>query len=557
VTLTNAAPTGGYSESLDAGLTGASAGLSTSGSITGLAAGLTDTSTLQVSVKTAATGAYSGTATLGLISDGAGTSGLGTTTLTSQIVTVTATVDNYAVAAFEDPSGPAITGTSTNATINLGSAIQGAAATTLTLGVLNAATGLADLLGGTLTSAGGAGFTNSGFGTFSGLSAGQDEHAQGVSLSTSAAGTFTETVVLSSYGTNASGYNGALAPETLTILGTVTASTFHTYTLGLGPNVIQGADGLGDVFIARAGSLNSRDQLTGGSGANSVTLAGAGLFDINAPKVFANIPTINATEGQAAMGSAPDTTQTVLLRDGANETLNVAAGTAGAGNTNAEAITIYGGTGADTINLAGGADQVFLGTGAETVTLGGAANAVTGGGGAALVHGTAAFASAAVVGTSGAATTLEVTTGGNITLNAADTYLTVQLDAASTLNLSAMSFITALGSSGADTITAMAGTQTLTGGAGLDTLVGYSGGNDIFADTGAGLNGDTIKGWTTGDVIDVKDFANATLKFASNTLTITNGGTSTAIKFSAGLALHNFTVIGSDGGAGVLIGFHT
>jgi hypothetical protein len=58
-------------------------------------------------------------------------------------------------------------------------------------------------------------------------------------------------------------------------------------------------------------------------------------------------------------------------------------------------------------------------------------------------------------------------------------------------------------------------------------------------------------------VIDVKDFANATLKFASNTLTITNGGTSTAIKFSAGLALHNFTVIGSDGGAGVLIGFHT
>ena len=55
-----------------------------------------------------------------------------------------------------------------------------------------------------------------------------------------------------------------------------------------------------------------------------------------------------------------------------------------------------------------------------------------------------------------------------------------------------MSFITAIGSGGADTIKAGASNQTLTGGAGADTLVGFSGGSDIFKDTAAHLNDDTI-----------------------------------------------------------------
>ena len=349
LSLTNGAPTGGYGESLDAGLSLASAGLSTHGTISRLAAGVKDTTSLSLSVNTATTGQYSGSATLGLISDGTGTSGLGTTTLTSQTVTVTATVDNYAAAAFEDPSGPAITGSSTNATINLGSTLQGNAALTLSLGAINAASGLSDLLAGTISTAGAAGFTNSGFGAIGGLSAGQDEHAQSISLATSTAGTFSETVTLSTYGTNASGYDGALTPETLTVTGTITPSIFHTYTLGLGPNTINGADGLGDIFVASAGALNTRDQLTGGSGANSLTLAGAGLFDVNAPSVFTNIPTIVASEGQAAMGSAADTRQTVMLRDNAVETLKVGAGISASGNNNPEAITIYAFGGTDTI----------------------------------------------------------------------------------------------------------------------------------------------------------------------------------------------------------------
>jgi hypothetical protein len=559
--LTNGAAAGAYSEALDARLFGASAGLSAGGSITGLLAGSTDGNSLSFGVNTGTTGAYSGTATLSLTSDGNTIGdGLGTTSLTGQTVTVLATVDNYALAAFEDPSGPALTGTSTNETLNLGSVLQGSTALSVSIGVLNAAAGLSDLLGGTLTSAGAAGFTNSNFGSFSGLGAGQDEHAQIVSLSTSTVGTFTETILLSSYGTNASGYNGALATETLTITGTVTPSTATTYTLANGPNTIVGANGLGDIFLATAGSINSRDQLTGGTGANSMTLVGGGTFDINAIKTFSNIPTLNASEGQNASGTLASTTQIVLLTDAANETLNVAAGKAAAGNPNGEAIQIYGSSSTNTINLASGTDRVTLANGNDTINLGGIANRITAGSGTALVRGTAAFAGASVIGNANSTTTLEITTAGVANLNAADTYLTVRLDAAGTLKLSTLSFITAIGSAGNDTITALGANQTLTGGLGTDTLIGYTGGADIFADTAAGLSGDTIHNWTTGDVIDISNINAANvhaLTFSANTLGVTDGTTSTAIKFTTGLALSNFSVLGSDGHGGILIGYHT
>ena len=399
LSLSNGAAAGAYSEALDARLTALSAGLSASGSIVGLLAGGTDGSSLLLSLNTTATGAYSGTATLDLASDGTAIGdGLGTTTLAGQTVTLTATVDNYALAAFEDPAGPALIGTSTNETLNLGTVLQGGAALSATIGVLNGATGLADLLVGTLTSAGGAGFTNVGLGSFSGLGAGQDEHAQTVSLSTGTTGTFSETIVLSSAGTNASGYYGALGSETLTITGTVTPGTYTTYTLDSGPNVILGANGRGDIFAAGGGSLNSRDQLTGGSGANTLSLVGGGTFDVNAPKVFSNIPVINAVEGQAASGTLANTVQTVLMTDAANETLNVTAGKAAAGNSNAETIRIYGSSSTDTYNLASGADKVILSTGQDSIVLGGAANSVIAGGGTALVQSTAAFAGAAIVG---------------------------------------------------------------------------------------------------------------------------------------------------------------
>ena len=558
ITLTNSAAAGGFSEALDAGFGASASVLSPGGTITGLAAGATDGSTLSITLDDAASGAFSGAVQLLFTSDGAGIDGLGTTSLGSQAVTVSATVDNYALAAFEDPSGPALTGTSTSETLNLGSIVQGGAALTATIGALNAQAGLSDLLGGTLTSAGGAGYINSGLGSFSGLAAGQDEHAQTVSLATGTTGTFTETIVLSSYGTNASGYNGALGNETLTITGTVTASSYTTYTLTAGPNTITGADGRSDIFIAAAGGLNSYDHLIGGNGANTLTLVGAGLFDIGAAHL-ANIPIILAREGQAASGTLAATRQTVLLSDSVSQSLTVQAAAAAAGNASPVGISIYNDTGSNIVALAAGSDQVFGGTGTLAVALGGSANKITAGGGLLLVHGTAAQAAASVVGTTAGQTTLEVTTGGTVMLNAADTYVSVKLDAAGTLKLGALGFITATGSAGADTLIAGGANQTLTGGAGLDTLAGAAVGGDIFADTAAGLNGDRIMNWTTGDGIDLQDIVAANLHaltFASGRLGVTDGTASATITFTGTVALSNFTIIGSDGHGGTLLRYH-
>jgi hypothetical protein len=563
LTLTNTAPGGGYSEALDATFGSTTGAATTSGSVTGLLAGGAPNTSLLIGVATSTSGTQTGTALLNLASDGTGIDGLGTTTLTGQTITVTGIVDNYAAAAFQDPGGPALTGSSTNETLNLGSVVQGASALTLSLGALNTATGLSDLLQGTLSTAGAAGFTNGGFGAFSGLAAGQGEHSQSVTLSTSAAGTFTETVLLSSSGTNASGYNGTLTTETLTITGTVTPAGSTTYVLAVGPNTIVGADG-GDIFQAASGALNSQDRLTGGNGNNVLQLLGGGTFDLGAPKVFSNIQTLTAYEGQSASKTLAATSQTVFLRDGTAETVNVTAGTPAGGNSTPETITLYDGNDTDSFTLATGTDTLYLGAGTDTVTLGGTKNSIVAGGGTATIAATAAFAGASVVGTSTGLTTLNLTTAGTAVLNAADTYLTVNLAASSKLTLGALGFITANGGAGADTIIGGAANQTLIGGA-ADVLTGYTGGTDTFLGASAALGGDTIGNWTTGDVLDLTDMNSATLKAltyaagkSSGKLTVNDGTHTAIITFSgAGLALHNFTVIGSDGHGGTLIDFHS
>ena len=532
--LTDSTTDAAYTEGLDASLSGATAGVTAAGSLTDLAAGATDDSSLLVGLITTGSGAISGTATLGLTSDGT-IDGLASTALTSQTVTISGTVDNYAVAAFEDPSGPNITGSGTSYTLNLGSVEQGSAALSVNLGALNTATGLSDLLGGTISTAGATGFTNTGFGSFSGLGAGSGEDAQIVSLATTTAGTFSETITLTAAGSNASGYSGALPTETLTITGTITPA-FTTYTLTSGANTITGADGAGDIFIATAASINKNDSLTGGDGANSFTLTGAGTFNFNLPTVLTNIPTINATEGQAASGSDPATSETVDLRNATTETVNVAAGTPASGNTKPETITIKGGTGTDTINLASGTDTVTLGTGSATVTLGGTKNSVTGGGGTAVVQSAIAYVGAKIVGASSGSTTLAITTTGTGTLNAADTDLTVDLTAGTNvLTLGAGSNITVVGTSGTDTFTVGSTSQTVEAGSGTETIKAT-----------AALAGATVVGYsqatttlsittTSGTATLANSDSNLTVKLAAGTtaLALGNGNDLTAILSSA------------------------
>ena len=182
--------------------------------------------------------------------------------------------------------------------------------------------------------------------------------------------------------------------------------------------------------------------------------------------------------------------------------------------------------------------MINLGTGTDTVIIGGATESVVGGGGTALVQASSDLAGAAINGGTGK-TTLEITTGGTVSLNAADHNLTVQLDAATNLSLNPLAFVSAIGSSGADTITAAAANQTLTGGLGADTLVGYSGFGDTFTDTAAGLTTDTIKTFGGSDVIDITNlnFAIATpLAYSGTTtagaLTATDGTNTATINFT-------------------------
>jgi Ca2+-binding RTX toxin-like protein len=148
-------------------------------------------------------------------------------------------------------------------------------------------------------------------------------------------------------------------------------------------------------------------------------------------------------------------------------------------------------------------------------------------------------------------------------LNASDEFLTVSLSSATNLALSPMSFLTAIGSSGSDTITAMATQQTLTGGAGTDTLIGYSGFGDLFQDIASGLNGDTIQYFGGNDLIDITNLARsgASLSYTgtstAGTLSVSQSGVGvvSVITFTSGTNLSTSLFhLSSDGHGGTYIG---
>ncbi len=176
---------------------------------------------------------------------------------------------------------------------------------------------------------------------------------------------------------------------------------------------------------------------------------------------------------------------------------------------------------------------------------------------------TAATAGALVVGNGAASTTLQISGGGASTLNNADSNLTVQLISASNLSLGTASFITALGSTGADTITAGGANQVLTGKAGADTLVGGTNLATIFRDVSTGLNGDLIKNFAGASLVDVTDLAFGSLKPISVTQTGSGASTvstlisatarmSAAIGFSGSFAKTDFSA-SADGHGGTQI----
>ena len=267
------------------------------------------------------------------------------------------------------------------------------------------------------------------------------------------------------------------------------------------------------------------------------------------------------------LGSGNDT---VTL--GANETVNGGSGADVYHVTRSTigSVSIKGGTGSNTLMVDGGGtatmtskitgiNAVQLGTttkftanataglqisgssaGGDTITLGAPTQSVVAGGPNETVKATVANSGASITGL-GANSALEITNGGSVTLNAATDVTIVKLDAVSMLTLNGTAFISAVGSNGADTIRAGGAYQTLTGGAGADTLIGFAGGSDMFRDTAANLNGDTIQNFVNTDSIDLTNLAFA----ATDTVTTAVSGANTRVTVTAGTTKSVFTMAGS------------
>jgi hypothetical protein len=120
--------------------------------------------------------------------------------------------------------------------------------------VQNAAWGPSDLLKGSFSFSGeSSAFANDGFGEFSGLDAGGADGGLSVTLNTSQAGTFSETITLNPTGYNdAIGYSRSLSPETLTVTGTVMADETICFMAG---TRIRTPDGEVAVEMLRRGDL--------------------------------------------------------------------------------------------------------------------------------------------------------------------------------------------------------------------------------------------------------------------------------------------------------------
>ena len=220
----NAALPVAFAEGLRASVVGASGGISASGTTGLIAAGSTDTSSLNLVIPTAAE-LVSGAVTVDLETDGAETSGYPETGLGDRTIPVMVTVDNFAVATISKTGGAGnLVGNGNTVTLDFGTLALGSAAVTADLDVLNSAVGPADQLSGSFSTEGGAEFTNGGFAAFAGVTAGAAGGTSSITFTPDAAGAFNETITLAPGGSNASGFSGVLADETLVVLGAVGAA---------------------------------------------------------------------------------------------------------------------------------------------------------------------------------------------------------------------------------------------------------------------------------------------------------------------------------------------
>ncbi|MGE3847942.1 MAG: beta strand repeat-containing protein, partial [Gammaproteobacteria bacterium] len=281
LTLTNDVPADGFSEALDASIGNATGAATTNGgSISLLAAGATDSTSLAVGLDTSSAGHKTGTALISLASNGTGTSELGITALTAQTVNVSGNVYRLASPGAHSPAP----------VVFANRHVGDAASQALTLANTAIADGFSEALNASIGGPTGAVTTNGG--SISLLAAGAtDSSSLAVGIDTSSAGhkSGTALITLTSDGTGTSGF-GALALGSQTVevsgdvyrlasagpIGAVEFGNVHvgdvvSQTLSLTNTAV--ADGFSEALDASFGGVSDGRILV--SGAVSALAAGA------------------------------------------------------------------------------------------------------------------------------------------------------------------------------------------------------------------------------------------------------------------------------------------
>ena len=280
--------------------------------------------------------------------------------------------------------------------------------------------------------------------------------------------------------------------------------------------VINGGSG-NDVFVATSATLRGGQQITGGSGVNTLQLQGGGLFNLSAPAVLNNIQIVDATEGQSsAMPS-------FILRAGTNLTLNLASSPT---NPQSSSAVVQGANNNDVINL---------GSGRDTVVLGGTGETVHGGSGTDAFDVTSATIGATIKGGSGT-NTLYVQGGGTAVMGAnitgiGNVFLT---NAGTSYNFTANATPGMVIHAGADA-------ATITVGSASQTVLGSSGSLHVLAT--AAQAGVAVEGSTGSTTLEITTGGTIALNNADRNVTVQLDAAST-------VALPTSTSITINGSAG-------
>ena len=219
LTIGNLAPNDGFSERLNASFASANdPRIAFAGAVNGLGAGSSNISSMTVGFNTAAAGGVNGAVIVNFASDGTGTSGLGLTTLPSQSVGVSGTIEATGSVFRLASASPA-----TPNPVNFGNVRVGAAATqALTIGNAAANDGFSEKLNA-LIGAATAGITAAGsFNLLGPQSTNNASLVVGIDTATAGARNGTATTSLASDGSGTSGLGiTPLTPQTVAVNGAV------------------------------------------------------------------------------------------------------------------------------------------------------------------------------------------------------------------------------------------------------------------------------------------------------------------------------------------------